>query len=77
MTWHRLATRPLRHVRAITLRRYIRTQPIYEQQAHNEEDVPHKQPPGFGLATPRQVVFQRQLKTNFLTQRLSASGIFE
>lgn len=55
MTWHRLPTRSFRHVKAITFRRCIRTQPIYEQQGLNE-DVPHKQPPGFGLATPRQLV---------------------
>jgi hypothetical protein len=38
--------------------RYIQTQPIYEPQAHNEDNVPHKQPPanGFGLATPQQVM---------------------
>jgi hypothetical protein len=52
MTWHRLS-QPLR--RATTLRRYIRTQPIYEQRARTEDDAPHKQLPSFGLATPRQV----------------------
>jgi hypothetical protein len=53
MTWHRLS-QPL--LRATTLRRHIRTQPIYEQHPHTEDDVPHKQLPSFGLATPRQVV---------------------
>ncbi|RDB23211.1 ATP-dependent Clp protease ATP-binding subunit ClpX [Hypsizygus marmoreus] len=57
MTWHRLSGRPFRYLRPVIPRRNIRTQPIYEQHLHNEDqDVSYKQPPGFGLATPRELV---------------------
>lgn len=50
MIWHRHSARQLR-----LFTRNIRTQPLYEHPHGEEHDVPSKQPPGFGLATPREV----------------------
>ncbi|GLB33536.1 putative atp-dependent clp [Lyophyllum shimeji] len=54
MTWRSLSGRRLART-FVAPRRGLRTQPIHEHVDNGERDIPRK-PPGFGLATPRQLV---------------------
>ncbi|KAF5387836.1 hypothetical protein D9615_000149 [Tricholomella constricta] len=53
---NRLSVQPHRLARTLVVpRRTLRTQPIHEPANNGEHDIPRK-PPGFGLATPRQLL---------------------
>ncbi|KAF9468861.1 P-loop containing nucleoside triphosphate hydrolase protein [Collybia nuda] len=56
MTWYRLSIRSFQHIRPPAPRRNIRTQPIHEHANDINHEIPHRQPLGFGLATPRELV---------------------